>query len=365
MANLNNGYKIIGTNLNSATPQTSINDNGVIAYIGTTGDGTSIFATTGGNGTPQNLMTNIIKSTFSNNIYALRNPTRWLDFGFDENFTIEFGPGVQINNNNEVAVRRIERVKGPGLISNVLTIKEDGQPVGLPTIIPQVPFVDKTYSFIEKLDANSVNKVEPVVQGFPAVVLVMAVVPFPQLFEGDIDLVRGYPTLNNKGNIVFTGAEVSGNNVGEYIGFADSSKSGTKRPYGAREDIGQPRLADNDTTVLWVRDSIAVRNTVFDTVQLIASGNVGKNPGISDDGSVVAFYGDLGSQGKGIFANIGGVNVRVAATGTARNGTLEAGETWLNGVDVDLMSGFDGDSPIGVAKGDSGIRLGVSHLCNP
>jgi hypothetical protein len=244
MANLNDGFKIIGTNLNSATSQTSINDNGVIAYIGTTGDGTSIFATTGDGGTPKNLMTNVIKATFSNNIYALRNPTRWFDFAFDDKFTIEFGPGIQINNNNEVVVRQIERVNGPATISNVLTIREDGLPIGfsafggfliggeVATVLPQVPFVDKAYTFIEKWDANSVDKVEPAIHGFPAVVLFIGdplttFIAIPQPFEGDIDLVRGYPTLNNNGNIVFTGAEVGGDDEGEYIGFVDSSGTGS------------------------------------------------------------------------------------------------------------------------------------------
>lgn len=109
----------------------------------------------------------------------------------------------------------------------------------------------------------------------------------------------------------------------------------------------------------------------FETIANVSMGftNLGQSPGISDDGQVVAFNGDLSAAGAtvlglnpgaGIFASINSTNGRKIQriAGVSGNGFLDPGETFTdangNGIfdagdtDIGLFTSFSKDSRVGV-----------------
>jgi VCBS repeat-containing protein len=109
--------------------------------------------------------------------------------------------------------------------------------------------------------------------------------------------------------------------------------------------------------------------------------NLGQSPGISDDGQIVTFYGDLSATGAatlglnpgpGIFASINTTSGRKIQriAGISGNGFLDPGETFTdangNGIfdagDIDIgeFTSFDGNSRVGVSYNlSSGIGSGT------
>jgi hypothetical protein len=107
----------------------------------------------------------------------------------------------------------------------------------------------------------------------------------------------------------------------------------------------------------------------FDTIANVSMGftNLGQSPGISDDGQVVTFYGDLSAAGAitlglnpgaGIFASVNTTNGRQIQriAGVSGNGFLDPGETFTdtngNGnfdageTDIGLFASFGKDSRV-------------------
>ncbi|NJL52756.1 MAG: hypothetical protein HC930_12065 [Hydrococcus sp. SU_1_0] len=194
-----------------------------------------------------------------------------------------------------------------------------------------------------------------------------------------------FPSLNNNGQAIF---------LADPKGFGNTALetlSGTnifgKRSYNEAipaTGVLQPMIADNGVSV--VRDPISkivIQDYQLNITGVIASNvsgfsNVGLSPGISDDGKVVTFYGNLTSPGaststvglqagEGIFASIdtgsGRKIIRIA--GIAGNGTLDPGETFNDadgdnqvdlGEDIGKISGFAKD-----AGGNYVDRVGVNY----
>lgn len=145
-----------------------------------------------------------------------------------------------------------------------------------------------------------------------------------------------------------------------------------------------PMLADNGTLVVRAGNSatspIRLYNynlATFTDIATTAMGftALGERPGISDDGQVMVFYGNLGAntlnltQGPGIFASIdvgGGVRriIRVVnrqienipAAGGNDDGVCDSGETCQNG---ELE--FDSANPAFLNAFDANSRVAVAH----
>lgn len=138
--------------------------------------------------------------------------------------------------------------------------------------------------------------------------------------------------------------------------------------------IDRPLIADNGNVVVTEstgigdgRSLVLYNKTLTSKVTIASSssGDLGSQPGISDDGKVIAFYGK-DNNGVGIFTWIEGLITRVAGISN-NDGILEPWETYSdlnnnglfdasNGeVDVSLFSGFEDDSRVGVSVDRQGV----------
>lgn len=202
--------------LTTIQKEVSINNKGQVAFVGN--DFTeswleynipkdSIFVWNIGNDLFTNISPNIAASTFSNNEYALTNPTRWFDFSGQgptkNNAYFEITPGIQINDQGNVLARRIEwNFYGPRVLNNIAGVNsENGQPTGFPTVVP-TDFTNKTYSFIEQWDGNQVNEVDAIVQGVGSTVWNTGSYPFFVLPGG---IWEGDSLLGTVSNDIITG----------------------------------------------------------------------------------------------------------------------------------------------------------------
>ena len=134
-------------------------------------------------------------------------------------------------------------------------------------------------------------------------------------FPKQFDLVLPHMTLNDTGRGIFS-ADIGVNTM---LG----SRIGGTGPYIISPVLTgfpnlYPMLADNDTTVVrWggTNTSPLLRfiNANLDTANFIAESTdfnaIGQAPGISDDGNVVAFVADHGTQGLGVYVSL--VNIRL------------------------------------------------------
>jgi Ca2+-binding RTX toxin-like protein len=199
----------------------------------------------------------------------------------------------------------------------------------------------------------------------------------------DFENILPFPSLNNNGQAVFLA------DPKEFGNTALETLSGTnifgKRTYNQAipaTGVLYPMIADNGVSV--VRDpidKIVIQDYQLNITGVIASNfsgfsNVGLSSGISDDGKVVTFYGNLTNPGattstvglqagEGIFASIdtgsGRKIIRIA--GIAGNGILDPGEKFSDvdgdgqvdlGEDIGKISGFAKD-----AGGNYVDRVGV------
>lgn len=191
----------------------------------------------------------------------------------------------------------------------------------------------------------------------------------------DFETIYSFPSLNNNDQVVFlaTPSEQSPNIALETLKFTLG-----KRFYNQIIPIGntRPMIADNGSIV--VRNpssSITLYNYDFNSGVSIANSTnfslVGLAPGISDDGKVVTFYGELTptgatnlglTPGPGIFASVdigSGTRKIVRIAGKAENGYLDPGEihedTNNNGI-------FDGQEDKGLIKSFvASERVGVGY----
>ncbi len=238
----------------SIDPRPSINDRGIVALVGRlseAGTGATIENIFTGNGIPGSL-TNVSPSVGSFNTPTL-------------------APAVQINNANKILARRL-------------------------TFVP-TPFGPAPQSFVETWDALLPNVRQTLVTG-------------DALF-GDFDGLYSYPSINNIGGIVFSALDGGTNHLGTL-----TSAGGFRVQYSG--PISQPVIGDNNQFVLDSTNNIRLFPPAFFPFTTIANPAngftlTGRNPGISDDGKIVAFYGNLDPgfastydtyPGIGIFASI-------------------------------------------------------------
>ncbi|GBL15644.1 hypothetical protein MTo_02959 [Microcystis aeruginosa NIES-1211] len=404
-------------------PEVSINDLGQIAFIGDGAAGgftetwlgrtikkDTILVANSGFGV-KDIAPNMIKSTFANPNYGFlpdpsivtfllnttaRNPARMFDKFSDITISAglsnrEYAGGVQINNNGEVLVRRIELAEGPAMLMAYYL----GNFIA-PSFIAS-EYISKPYSFIEKWDANKTNTVTPVAQGFVPLLLLndlslalsgLTGMYGGLLFLGSVPILRTYspdyygllsnPSFNNNGDTVFNsfleGTWHPTASAGHYSALDTPSTTlgaptiFTEQKYDPA--AGAPRfwMADNGTVVRYYQNKIELLDDSLNVVKDIASdfSSLGKNPRISDDGTVVAFYGDLSEDGAEKYQTTPGEGIFVyrvedgaieRIAGISGNGYLDQGEIWEDynkngtldqGEDEGIFSGFDPDSPVGV-----------------
>jgi hypothetical protein len=159
--------------------------------------------------------------------------------------------------------------------------------------------------------------------------------------------------------------------------------------------IERPLIADNGNVIVTQRGSqgsseriLNLYNNDLDLIQTIAAtgpnfSQLGTSPGISDDGQVVTFYGDLSvpgaatlglSPGPGIFASIDTTSGRKIqrVAGIAGNGFLDPGETFddVNGnsifdvgeIDIGPFSSFGSNSRVGVNSVGNAYDANVAYI---
>jgi Ca2+-binding RTX toxin-like protein len=414
-------------------PEVSINDLGQIAFIG---DGAAsgfteswldrtikkdtIFVASDGSGV-KDIAPNMIKSTFANPNYGFlpdpsiatfllnktaRNPARYFDKFSETTISAglsnrEYAGGVQINNNGEVLVRRIERADGPIMLMAYYLTNVVG-----PSFL-DAEYVSKPYSFIEKWNANTTDTVTPVAQGFVPLLLLndlflalsgltgglygglqFGAAPILRTYWPDYYGLLSNPSFNNNGDTVFNGFLEGSWHPTASKGFytaidsPGSTKPGaptifTQQQYDPATSAPRFWMADNGTMVRYYQNKIELLDDSLDVIKEIPPefSSLGQNPRISDDGTVIAFYGNLSeggaekyqtTPGEGIFAYRveDGAIERIA--GISGNGYLDQGEIWEDynengtldqGEDKGIFSGFDPDSPVGVNTQNIGYTV--------
>ncbi|MDJ0531103.1 MAG: Ig-like domain-containing protein [Xenococcaceae cyanobacterium MO_207.B15] len=200
-------------------------------------------------------------------------------------------------------------------------------------------------------------------------------------FSHQYDVVSGFASINNNSEEVIaialefpatTGPTtiklVKPDSFFPDLGFG----SPTERTLGTSPLTVRPQIADDGSVVLrngnTPSDPIVLFDDNLSNFQTISSGftGVGRSPGISDNGQIVAFYGeDL--DGPGIFVWSNGVTKRIA--GISGNGKLDPGEGHIdlnsNGEvdpneDNGIFSNFSKDTRIGITiSPDSSIATVV------
>lgn len=299
--------------LEQISPEVSINDNGIVGFIGMVREAGS-----------QDLVQSpfVIDTVHLNASRLIANPTRA--------FASEFGPGVQVNNLNELLTRRVafERV---GTIS--------------------IPF-----AYLERWALAWDTRIS-LVSSYP-------LTPFlaPPQFEG----ILGHATHNNNGSFQFVAFFDT-----QYSITAVTSTEGTRTLELSDPSI-RPRLADNNRFVFAFGNGVKVlqapNNSPIVTLGTTTDGfsSIGSRPTISDDGNLVAFSGVLGtprgmaeslSPGAGIFVYDVPARKLIRIAGQSANGHLDPGEFFQdstrNGkldshseVDLGLITEFDMNSPV-------------------
>lgn len=309
----------------SIAPEVSINDNGTVALIAKIAE----------NGTGK-LIENIFVGDGASGSLRSITPT------ISSNPVQEFSPSIQINNNDQIIVRRYVRIPSP---------------------LGEIPV-----AYMERWNGKAINTFERLAIGQSR-----ALSPPGVEFDG----IYSYPTINNIGSVLF-GAFTLEQNRGIVDWLASISPKG-KIKIESGSNQYRPVYADNGTFVTRTGDTkgIFLFNETFGLVANIADPNngfisVGKSPAISDDGKIVAFAGDCAgisladgtelTPGPGVFIAVqtekGWRITRIA--GRSGNGQLDPGETFTdkngNGVfdlgenDSGLFSGFDLDSRISVSN---------------
>jgi hypothetical protein len=242
--------------LNAIQPGASINDLGIVAFVADVAGGQSVFAHDG---------TSLIDVS-----------------GGLINTSLTYGPELQINNNGLVAVG--DRLTG-ATVSTRASLFDINNP-GIRTIIGR---------------GTS-----------------------PQLDPDDFDAIARFASLSNDGNLAFAGLNSTAWEIHLSNARVDRGDLLTNVATLPTSNFFRFQAADGDRIVLASRQGTTKRIQLYDTTGIdtsatiasTASGNwseLGIRPGVSDDGSIVVFFGiptsagaaTLGvSEGPGIFASI-------------------------------------------------------------
>lgn len=295
--------------------QPSINDAGMVAFVGRRGTITDVFA---GNGT---------------NFIDVTGPT-----GVAANTSRQ----VQINNSNIIVTHDL-RISGGNVISGVRLRDANNPGTTLGTNFANV--VTTSGSFFDFFDS----------------------VFTPPSINNNVSLSNksdvAFPALRGSTRVLATPSLITFNTTSTGSSYA------------------RPMIADTGDIVYQTRfgteSYILISNKSLDKFDEIASPakgftTLGSNPGISDDGKFLTFYGDLSTSGAttlnttpgpGIFAGVktatGWTVQRLAGIGG--NGFLDPGESF---VDANSNGKFDtGETDIGpFASFDVNARVGVSSI---
>ncbi|MCA9409399.1 MAG: PASTA domain-containing protein, partial [Candidatus Omnitrophica bacterium] len=219
---------------------------------------------------------------------------------------------------------------------------------------------DGLFSFVPRLDSN---------EGGPTI----GTGSLTDFFETPFDVVLPPVTLNDSGQTVFS-ADIGVNTVlaSRDDGIKDHFISAALNNFPAL----YPMIANNNTTVVrWGGniDSPLLRfvDLNFNSANFIAESAdfkaIGEQPGMSDDGNVVAFVGDHRSQGFGIYISLFNGNdfTPIKVIGINGDGHLDLNETFIdlnedgefnNGeVDIGTLNNFSLQPRVGVNRSHSGF----------
>ncbi len=295
----------------------SLNDLGNVAFIGQIYDN-------GGAGP-------LIENVFLCGDSGVRNVTP----GINSSFYQTFSPGIQMNNNNWIVVRRY---------------LAQPSPLG---IIP--------ITYVEVWDGNQVNVRNTRVYG--------------ENLYGDFDGLYSYPSMNNAVSMDVVFSALDGNT--NFLGTLTAPYGGIIIGLGSSE-LPRPMFSDDYTFVSrFFSNSIRLYRADFQLQKRIADstngfGSPGRMPGLSDNGRIAAFYAEpvasttdttgLGT-GDGIFVAIKSDSIwayrRIA--GRRQNGNLDPGEIYS---DANRNCMFDADErddgPIAQFLPDERVCVGSS-----
>ena len=224
----------------------SINDNGVVAFAGVTTSGNGIYVSDMSGATPRNLTSNF---TAPNRVFT---------------------PSPQINNSNQVVAH--ERLTDAQGLHHLLR-RWDGSLTN-----PQTPVIIAGANFL----------------GF-----------------NDFNFIYPFAGINNNNDAAFNAQEVVGPQANEEL-VTGIRPNFNKLPLPNAASALRPMVSDN-SRVLVRAGGLSTHPILMYQYNLtapvsIASGpnftTLGRSPGISDDGEVVAFYGIDGTGDPGIFASV-------------------------------------------------------------
>lgn len=287
-----------GGSLSALLNTVSINDKGMVAFSGTTPSGGSVFI-----GDMSTIPLNI---SFS-----------------PPNISRSYRSGLQINNLNEVTA--LDRISGATLV--------------------------------RIWDGNSPGSFQTIAKGNTALGP-----SDPNYSLYDFDAVFVTPSLNNNSEVVFPASyshqafKFSAPCQDMCLATAGNVFQFNVLPFSGLAFPSRPMITDSGAIVVRAganpTDPIRLYNNDFSSFTTIADSSkgftvLGRSPGISDDGRIVVFYGDLSpagatalqtTSGPGIFAR---VNQLCVTPGI--NGILDSA---LNGddekTDVGILSGLNG-----------------------
>ena len=207
------------------------------------------------------------------------------------------------------------------------------------------------------------------------------------------DSIFSQPSINNNGQVVFSALK-DGNRL---LATKKALIGYNTIPSGV---AARPMIADNGQIVVRLGNKLGDGTTPPSPIKLfdydlgksvdIATASeftqLGMSPGISDDGQIVTFYGDLSpagadklklNPGPGIFASIKTSTKReiVRIAGIAGNGFLDPGETFIDAnnnkkldsgeVDKGFFASFDADARVGVNSTQATQRsVTVAYMAN-
>ncbi len=180
----------------------------------------------------------------------------------------------------------------------------------------------------------------------------------------DFDSVFSHPSINNNAEVVFSAIAGHGFFLSrDCPGTCLVTPNGTDDFHTIQSQTGlRPMIADDGSIVVgpapFSNEAITVYSNDFSNPKIIADPGtfvqLGRSPGISDDGNVVAFVGDRGN-GLGVF-----ISVR-NSTGFSEP-ILVAGEN-TGSIAPKVELGYDGDvDRIYLNQFDLDSRVGVIHM---
>ena len=306
-----------GPSLGAIQPSASINDAGKVAFVADVpAGGQAIFV---GDGT-----------TTTNITPGFQSPSR------------TFGRGIQINNSDIVVAVDRDSLAG------------------------------STAWRLRTWDADLVEN------QYGNTYLTYAVAGTPRQAGDDFDSIFSFASINNNDNVAYSALDgtVASLRFQDVLSVGDNQAAASLpapqsfRPMAAGQDRLIAKLgADPSDPIVLFEQTLSGDGFTPTYVATAAMGYdaIGRSPGISDDGTVVAFYADRATPGTdpgpGIFLTdlLTGKTVRVASAGTGGNGTLDPGETYedLNfdgqftpsagEVDFNPIASFESDSRVAVS----------------